>query len=290
MIDSVAGRHLVQDTFSAIVGGGVPPVDFRINMLRVMSTFDHPILFGTFCSLVGAILLYAERTMWRRILSVSFCFVGVLISFSSAAMLSFFLILALYSYDQAMSRYPWRWKAVSLGLATFCSALFAISNQPIGWLISHFTLDPQTGYWRILIWDFGLNKLSQSPVVGFGFNSLNYWLLDKTVDTVWLVVSLRFGIPMAVLLILLNITAILPVQPTRNLSAEVPINQMRTAFSIVLIMFMFTGLTVHYWNYIWIFWGLCIGIRSSLRELSLQKIARPNRSDFLLRRAQRETA
>jgi hypothetical protein len=32
---------------------------------------------------------------------------------------------------------------------------------------------------------------------------------------------------------------------------------------------MFAGLTVDFWNYTWMFWGLCIGIRASLRELSM---------------------
>ena len=28
------------------------------------------------------------------------------------------------------------------------------------------------------------------------------------------------------------------------------------------------GLTVHFWNYMWIFWGICLGVRASLREWS----------------------
>ena len=51
--------------------------------------------------------------------------------------------------------------------------------------------------------------------------------------------------------------------------------RMRTAFSLILVLFMFVGLTVHYWNYMWIFWGICIGIRASLREYSMGVAGRP---------------
>ena len=45
--------------------------------------------------------------------------------------------------------------------------------------------------------------------------------------------------------------------------------RMRTGFTMALTMMMFMGLTVHYWAYMWTFWGLCIGIRASLREQSI---------------------
>ena len=47
-------------------------------------------------------------------------------------------------------------------------------------------------------------------------------------------------------------------------------NQMRHAFTLVLLMFMFTGLTVHFWKSMLMFWGLCLGIRASLRELAIK--------------------
>jgi hypothetical protein len=52
--------------------------------------------------------------------------------------------------------------------------------------------------------------------------------------------------------------------------------KMSTAFTIVLILLVFDGLTVHYWNFLWIFWGVCIGIRVSLRELSLTGSIHPS--------------
>ena len=47
-------------------------------------------------------------------------------------------------------------------------------------------------------------------------------------------------------------------------------DRLRMAFTLVIVTLAIVGLTVHYWNGLWIFWGLCIGIRGSIREFSLR--------------------
>ncbi len=60
MADSASGRLLVHEILGSIMG--VAPIDAqaRMGLVRATSTFDHAILFGAFCAVVGAILLYAE--------------------------------------------------------------------------------------------------------------------------------------------------------------------------------------------------------------------------------------
>ncbi len=71
---------------------------------------------------------------------------------------------------------------------------------------------------------------------------------------------------MIILLGLLNVSSFWSTgrRPTKTAG-----DRRRTAFTLVLLTFMFTGFTVHFWNYMWIFWGLSIGIRASLREQSI---------------------
>jgi hypothetical protein len=88
----------------------------------------------------------------------------------------------------------------------------------------------------------------------------------------WLVDALRFGMPVVVLLILINIAACLPIKAIRNRTSNgVYIEDMHLAFTIVLVLFMFAGITVYFWNYMWIFWGVCLGIAASLREMALRE-------------------
>ena len=262
MGDFAFGRYIVHDTLGAIVGvQPIAPV-YRESLLRVTSTFEHPILFGAFCSLIAAVSLYWERNGLQRLIWVSLCFVGCIISITSAALLSFFIVLLLYAYDQILRSYSWRWTALIVVLVTLVFVVFLVTNAPLGWLITHLTFDPESGYFRILIWDAALTYISQAPVTGYAFNLLHHDILDHTVDSVWLVSALRYGIPMIVFLFLANVAAFWPIRKSK----DQPTEPMSTAFTIVLAMFIFMGLTVHFWNFMWIFWGLCIGIRASLRE------------------------
>ena len=119
-----------------------------------------------------------------------------------------------------------------------------------------------------MIWDAALTYIAQSPVIGYAYQLLNNGILDGTVDSIWLVISLRFGVPMFILFVLTNVAAFFPSQREFKGTGDVHMDQMRRAFTLVLLMFMFTGLTVHFWNFMLMFWGLCLGIRASLRELT----------------------
>jgi O-antigen ligase len=131
------------------------------------------------------------------------------------------------------------------------------------------TLDPESGYFRILIWDLALAQIGQSPITGYSFAPLNDYILDTTVDCVWLVEALRYGIPAIVLLAWANIAAIWPVRSRGPHDGEDFDRRMSLAFTIVLLLLVFSGITVHLWNYMWILWGLFIGIKASLRERAI---------------------
>ena len=264
--DSISGRWIVHDAAAALFHTTALGPVYRDGVIRATSTLDHPILFGAFCGFLTALLLYTEQSVRRRVLYVGLCFLGCVLSKSSAALMSFSIALGIYTYDRLMGQYPWRWKAIWLVVAAVISTIFLVSNHPIGWILSHLTLDPQSAYFRILIWDAAIDKIAQAPLTGFAFNPLNNEILDKTVDSVWLVNSLHFGIPMIVFLFLTNVSAIWPIQRMSPESRNSHRDRMRRGFTIVLILIMFVGLTVHYWNFLWIFWGLCIGIRASFRE------------------------
>ena len=270
MADSISGRFIVHDTIAAIVNASNWPIAlYRGNMVRAASTFDHPILFGLFCAFTAAILIYWEQSLLRRSLFVSICFLGCILSLSSAAFISFSLIVMVYTYDQLMRRYSWRWRFFWIVLVALIFALFIGANHPIGWAIRHFTLDSQTGWYRMVIWDTALAYIDRAPVTGYGYGLFGNIILDNTIDSMWLVYSLRCGIPMIILFFSANVAAFLPTKQERKKGTnEFCMDRKRRAFTLVLLMFMFAALTVHFWNFMWMFWGLCIGIRASFRELS----------------------
>lgn len=264
--ESITGRWLAHEAAASIFGSLPLGAVFRGSTIRATSTLDHPILFGVFCAIANAILLLWEGSTGRRFLLSAICLTGCFLSQSSAALLAYALGVAAYWYDRQMRRIPARWTVFWVLFGGAVGAVFALSEHPVGWLISHLTLDPESGYFRLLIWNAALDRIAQNPLTGYAFQLLNENILDSTVDCVWLIEALRFGIPASLLHFSTNLAAMWPGGRPRSTASQDFDERMNLAFTIVLLLFMFSGITVHFWNYTWIFWGLCIGIKASLRE------------------------
>lgn len=270
LADNISGQLLTHNTIASLVNASDwPRGGMRRNMIRAASTFDHEILFGVFCALTAAILVYWEERKLRRMIAFAVCFLGCTLSLSSAAILAILMVLGAYTYDQLMRQSRWRWAAFWLLLGLFGSIVFLVSENPLAWIILHLTLDPQTGYFRFMIWDAALTYIGQAPLIGYAYELFHDNIIDGSVDSIWLLQSLRFGIPMTALFFLTNIAAIFSGgRQSSGINCDPYIERMQRAFTLALSIFMFTGLTVHFWNYMWMFWGICLGIRASLGELA----------------------
>lgn len=275
MADSASERLIIHDTFASFTH--ITPIEdqYRMGMVRATSTFDHAILFGTFCAVVGAILLYSETNVMKRFLYVSLCLTGAFLSLSSSSLMAFAIVFFTYAYGHLMERYQWRWTACWTAFGAFLLCIVLVTNKPLGWVLSHLTLDPESGYFRLLEWEAAFVEISRSPWTGHAFFDFGTAEL-YSVDCVWLALALRFGLPVIAFLFWANVAAMWPTKDHHSNKAFDPdLDQMCTALSLVLIVFMFVGLTAHYWNYMWIFWGMCIGIRASLRESAISVGGRP---------------
>lgn len=266
LTDRITGQWFVQNTLASLVNVVPPMAVYRGDAIRATATLDHPILLGAFFSLILPLFLYSAKSGTHRISYLLVCLTGTFLSLSSSALMACMMVLAAYSYDRSLKNFPARWPLFWIISATIFGVFFLVANAPLSWMITHLTLDPQTGYFRFLIWNAALERISESPFIGLITDKSNNSILDTTVDCVWLAHALRFGVPMIAFLLLANITAIWPPNRARDNFRDAFSAQMNTAFTIVLLTFMFIGMTVHFWNYMWIFWGLCIGIKSSLKR------------------------
>lgn len=265
LADLATNSFLTHDIVARIMGVAPPLPQYRTGgLIRATATLDHPILLGSYFVFAAAIFIYAEQTVVRRLFYVGLCLFGCILCQSSAPLQSFVIMLGVYAFDRTLTNYPWRWHLLAAAIAAFVLTAYIISNNPIGWIVSNLTFDPQTGYYRIMVWDVAMSFIGLSPIWG-AFEPFHNDILDNTVDCVWLVLMLRFGFPIVALMILTNAATFWP----RSTSRDPYLNRMQTAFTLVLMTYMTSlGLTVHFWNYMWIFWGLCLGIRASLREES----------------------
>ncbi|MCK1424822.1 hypothetical protein IVB15_30235 [Bradyrhizobium sp. 182] len=270
MVDHMSGRWVVNGIL------GLNPVpEFRYGLMRAESIFPHPIAYGTFCAVTGGIFLYSERSSLSRVRWVGLCLLGCLLAMSSAPLLMFCIAVFVYCYDQTTKSYAWRWKAFAAMVGVALGFIYITTENPTSWIIAHLTLDPSTGYFRKATWDRAFYNIGLAPWAGYGFDDMgdgSDFFDNVSVDCVWLVLALRFGIPILIFLLLANIKCFFTGfgRRTASRTPDAYMDNMRTGFTFAVMAFVLVGLTVHYWNTMWMFWGVCVGIRASLYEQSLQ--------------------
>ena len=169
-----------------------------------------------------------------------------------------------------MHGYTWRWKLLLSSLLLCIAAFSFASDNPLSWLFRNLTLDPQTAYFQLLIWDAGFTVISDNPWLGIGFNPSGNHILDFSTDSLWLAKTIIYGIPMTTLLYLAAVAATVPVRGQAFVRKNRPfLDLMCSSFSMILATIMFISITVTFWNAMWLFFALCIGVRVSLKERCL---------------------
>jgi hypothetical protein len=272
LLDILTRRNITLDFF------GIPhyPQE-RSGLVRAASVFEGAEHYGTFCVAAAAIFFYSELGI-RRVLYVSLCFLGCAFSLSSGPYMGLAIVTAIFLYDRVLKQCSWRWKALTIAIAGLILVIFLISDHPLAWILAHLTLDPQTGWFRLGTWQYALPLVELSPFAGYGLtrlgDSTDALLFLWSVDCVWLIVALRYGIPAVILLVLTMCSSILR---RRRISTFDPDTYfVKTGFSLAIVAMGLVGLTVHFWDAIWLFLSLCIGIRASLGEYEHRATIRLN--------------
>jgi len=272
MLEELPGYYVIHTVARQLTGfGGADlnewPARYRLGLLRATGTIEHPILYGYIC-LIGLILAISSSAKFRKLTSIC-CGLGLVLSFSSGPLQAAVLALGLIIYDRTTVSVPFRWAALSVVGVAIAAAVFLISESPVNYMIAHFTLDPGTGFYRIWLWDNVFAAVSHSPWFGLGYGRLSGVpaMVNNSIDSIWLVLSIHSGIPGAVFFFLLLLAA--AVVPARDGPARLTreADRLASAISILIIATIYTGITVDFWGQPWILIGLLIGCRSYLCEL-----------------------
>lgn len=260
--EMVTSRILISELIQPFFGVYSNFGDERFGLARAQTVFPHPILFGLFCSIAVANAYYLNRRHTPTMISRLLVTLGATFtSLSSAPYLSAALQLAMIAWHKIIGP---RWKlllGIGIGIYVF---LEIFSNRgPVILLIEYLTLNPRTAWWRVHIWNYGVQNVLDNPLFGLG---LRDWVrpswLAPTIDNFWLVIAMRHGIPGIVLLALgigLSIYRIL-----RAKIADPTLQDLRTGYMITLIGLLFTLATVHIWSSVAFFVMLYIGAGSFL--------------------------
>jgi hypothetical protein len=278
LADVIAHDNILARTASKIFGtirslkiGNVTVeyrVQYRFGLVRVRGPFEQSIHYGTFFAMLVPLFYYVIRTAWLRIVMVGVAMLGAMLSISSAVALSCFLSLGFIAYDAGLNRSRWRW-ALLFGALAYGVLLFVVLvDNPLAWLISGLTFNPQTGFYRLQQWYWVSYNLESSPLFGIGDKD---WVRPVSVvnslDSLWLVIAARHGYVGAALLLLAIVGSRFVWTPRQTPAYPHPrAREIGRAVALALAGAIFVTFTVHFWAKIWIFLALIVGIRAGLSE------------------------
>lgn len=262
------GRTPAQALFGSLgaaeFGAGQGPVSFsdvRYGFLRAMGPFSHPILAGTFFACMMPLYYFSSLRGWPKVVGALSC-IGAIFSFSSAAIFGIiiFVVLAVYDRIRALISFL-NWPIFIAATLAVLLIVHMLSNGGIISILIRSTLNPQTGYFRLLIWEFGTKTVEENPWFGIAFE--RYYApegLPSSVDAIWLAFAIRSGLPMSILLGLSTLIAMFGVM--LRVGKERPSdNRLLIGLAISLTMFFLIGFTVTFFGglLIWFFILVAIG-------------------------------
>ena len=259
--EAIGGRYFTHEFASQITGQSYSTApEKRFGIWRAIGPTDHSILFGTLCGSALALaiaLSFRQKKYWKALL---FSSGGVIISASSAPILGALVQLSMLGWAAIFKRHSAKWLLLIGVFAVAYALVDLLSNRdPTRVMFSYLLLNPDTGYARYYMWINSFEVVVQSAWgmwFGYGYDQHifevldPYWrrLMERTVDSFWLVQMLRYGITMLALFCLFLILVFRrSVKHTKNLKEQKDRHLMQawfiSAFALTLI-----GATVHYWG------------------------------------------
>ena len=263
--EALSGQHLVHDFLNSLTGYNFPlKYEQRLGLERAYSVFDHPIHYGTFCASALAMIWYSERrtlARWKKILLIA---AATLLGLSSAPILCMALQIGLILWDKATRGVDNRLTITfSAFVALYIGTILLGTRTPANFIATGMTLDSWTGYYRLVIWEAGIENIQASPLTGIGLGDWvrPWWMASDSVDAFWLLIPLRAGMPAVILLLLAIAMLFRRVAVRGHRHPEPEARQFQLGWSMSVIALCLIGCTVHYWNvpYAYLFFILGLG-------------------------------
>lgn len=226
----------------------------RGGLLRATSVFEHPILYGT---LLATFFPFAVMMLWRYrqgldAVKLAALTVSMFLTLSSAPLLAvvfqvFSGILVLFWNG---ARHFW----VALLFAGLSGAMLieTLSNRGfLGILIATLTFNPNTGYFRMLQWQYTSDDISNNWLLGIAHHDWTrpYWMewMGNSIDSFWLLLILQHGL--FALLLLLG-ACFYSVFHVLNRIHQYPVTYrwMVAAWLVAFLSLLLIGFTVDYFG------------------------------------------
>ncbi len=256
-------------------------IETRLGFTRAYGTFDHPIHYGTFCAALFALFWFAESSSVKRHINAAIMAIATFLGLSSAPMLCLSLQGGMLVWDRVTRPIKSRMALTLAGLAGVYIGMSLLSNRtPIAFIATGMTLDPWTGFYRMQIWENGMDNVWANPWTGIGLSDWvrPWWMYSDTVDAYWLVTMMRQGLPAFLFLALAIVLLGHAIMKNRHRHTDGQAQKIALGWMMSLIALSLVGATVHYWNvlhtYLFFFIGLGAWIADPTRAAITSIVAK----------------
>lgn len=244
--------------------------DGRLGLERVQSVFDHPILWGMFCSLTISNYMKCLRgPMVWRLLFVALSIWLTFSSLSSGPLLAIGLQTALLLWGW-ITKDRWLLCAILAALA-FIAVDIASDRGPIKLLISYATFNKGSAWTRIIQFEWGMRNLQGNMLFGIGLRDWirPAWLTGASVDNFWLLTAMRYGATAFFTIFGAFIVHVIIGAYAKISDPE--IRKIRIGHMIALVALILISVTVHIWGNMSIFAMFYLGAGAWLYTTPLDK-------------------
>lgn len=208
LVEMLTGYSIIRNAYHILFPkvGHLHLYEQRMSLYRSLATFRHWILLGLYCVLAFALSVHTKpynmrmgRAFYR--LCLGLCLVGVFASLSSGPWLAFCLCIFCMVYGRLMKNVGGRWKLLLFATIACFMFLSVVSNRgPFKLVINYLTLDPLTGYIRLMMWDAVWALMPDYWLLGWGWASdwprpeYYIWTSIDSYFAVWFVRSGIFAV------------------------------------------------------------------------------------------------
>ncbi|MEM6663617.1 MAG: hypothetical protein AAF666_15730 [Pseudomonadota bacterium] len=269
-MEAILAEHFIANFSADLVDGEEPfTADQRLGLLRARATFSHQILFGVFCGSLFALFWWEARTASERWVRSAFCGLGVFCSLSSAAFLLVILQAGLIFGERLSRRLRCRTFTLwACAIAGGLSVEVVVQGGLTGFVTRYLSLNPETAYYRQLIWTHITDDITASPLFGTGgFWTRPAWMITS-IDQTYFAKAILYGVPCIALLCLSGLWT------ARSLLKRIPegvgpgFRQLRYGWLFCILGIAIAGLTVDYFGRALPFVMFILGVGAALDRIA----------------------
>lgn len=289
-IEAISLRQIVRPAAAAIfgsapnyeggqlLGSGFIFTDYRLGMLRAAGPFSHPIMAGMFLGSLLAIFFFSGLRGLPLYLGIA---AGLLAFFSvsTAAILALAISIGMIGYDYSRRWLPFAtWRLFAVGVIGFMALIQLVSQSGLVNILIRYTLDPATGYYRRLIWEYGIRSMNAHPLFGIGFTEYERlpWMV-ASVDAQWLSIGIKHGYITPVFFMAATVAVFVSCFSASSKMLRDSDRRLLVGVGISNLIVFILGFTVAFFGgvLIWVFMLLGIGASISMIGSAERRYPRP---------------